>query len=132
MHYYFDSSALVKMFSSENHSVEFQNFFLTQSKAQSKLFSSALSKVEIFRSLQRQEKDVSLVDEFLKSLSLLRLSDSVISLAQIVAPGLRSLDAIHLATALQLRPLDLTFVTYDKPLAKEAKEAGLLCISPGL
>lgn len=132
MHYYFDSSALVKMFSSENHSVEFQNFFLTQSKAQSKLFSSALSKVEIFRSLQRQEKDVSLVDEFLKSLSLLRLSDSVISLAQIVAPGLRSLDAIHLATALQLRPLDLTFVTYDKPLAKAAKEAGLLCISPGL
>ena len=132
MNYYFDSSALVKMFSSENHSVEFQNFFLTQSKAQSKLFSSALSKVEIFRSLQRQEKDVSLVDEFLKSLSLLRLSDSVISLAQIVAPGLRSLDAIHLATALQLRPLDLTFVTYDKPLAKAAKEAGLLCISPGL
>jgi predicted nucleic acid-binding protein len=120
------------MFSSENHSVEFQNFFLTQSKAQSKLFSSALSKVEIFRSLQRQEKDVSLVDEFLKSLSLLRLSDSVISLAQIVAPGLRSLDAIHLATALQLKPLDLTFVTYDKPLAKAAKEAGLLCISPGL
>ena len=132
MHYYFDSSALVKMFSSENHSVEFQNFFLTQSKAQSKLFSSALSKVEIFRSLQRQEKDVSLVDEFLKSLSLLRLSDSVISLAQIVAPGLRSLDAIHLATALQLKPLDLTFVTYDKPLAKAAKEAGLPCISPGL
>jgi len=132
VNYYFDSSALVKMFSSENHSVEFQNFFLTQSKAQSKLFSSALSKVEIFRSLQRQEKDVSLVDEFLKSLSLLRLSDSVISLAQIVAPGLRSLDAIHLATALQLKPLDLTFVTYDKPLAKEAKEAGLLCISPGL
>jgi predicted nucleic acid-binding protein len=132
VHYYFDSSALVKMFSSENHSVEFQNFFLTQSKAQSKLFSSALSKVEIFRSLQRQEKDVSLVDEFLKSLSLLRLSDSVISLAQIVAPGLRSLDAIHLATALQLRPLDLAFVTYDKPLAKAAKEAGLPCISPGL
>ncbi len=132
MNYYFDSSALVKVFSSENHSVEFQNFFLTQSKAQSKLFSSALSKVEIFRSLQRQEKDVSLVDEFLKSLSLLRLSDSVISLAQIVAPGLRSLDAIHLATALQLRPLDLTFVTYDKPLAKAAKEAGLPCISPGL
>ncbi|MEY2826086.1 MAG: ribonuclease VapC [Actinomycetota bacterium] len=132
MNYYFDSSALVKMFSSENHSVEFQNFFLTQSKAQSKLFSSALSKVEIFRSLQRQEKDVSLVDEFLKSLSLLRLSDSVISLAQIVAPGLRLLDAIHLATALQLRPLDLTFVTYYKPLAKAAKEAGLPCISPGL
>lgn len=132
MNYYFDSSALVKMFSSENHSVEFQNFFLTQSKAHSNLFSSALSKVEIFRSLQRQEKDVSLVDEFLKSLSLLRLSDSVISLAQIVAPGLRSLDAIHLATALQLRPLDLTFVTYDKPLAKAAKEAGLPCISPGL
>ena len=132
MNYYFDSSALVKMFSSENHSVEFQNLFLTQSEAQSKLFSSALSKVEISRSLRRQEKDVSLVDEFLKSLSLLRLSDSVISLAQIVAPGLRSLDAIHLATALQLRPLDLTFVTYDKPLAKAAKEAGLPCISPGL
>jgi predicted nucleic acid-binding protein len=132
VNYYFDSSALVKMFTSESHSAEFQNFFIAQSKAQFELFSSALSKVEIFRSLQRQKKDVSLVDEFLRSLSLLRLSDSVLSLAQIVAPGLRSLDAIHLATALQLRPLDLTFVTYDKPLAMAAKEAGLPFISPGL
>lgn len=132
MNYYFDSSALVKIFSSENHSVDFQKFFSNQSKTQSKLFSSALSKVEIFRSLQRQEKDVSLLDEFLRGLNLLRLSDSVLSLAQIVAPGLRSLDAVHLASALQLRPLELTFVTYDKPLAKAAQEAGLPCISPGL
>jgi uncharacterized protein len=132
VNYYFDSSALVKLFASESKSADFQNFFATASKSNTKFFSSALSRVEIFRGLQRQGWDVSRVDEFLKGLTLVRLTDSVIGLAQIVAPGLRSLDAIHLASALQLKPLELTFVTYDKPLAKAAEEAGLQLLSPGL
>lgn len=41
----------------------------------------------------------------------------------------RSLDAIHLATALRARPTSL--ITYDKRLADAAREAGLAVEMPG-
>jgi predicted nucleic acid-binding protein len=41
----------------------------------------------------------------------------------------RSLDAIHLATALRVRPA--SFVAYDKRLADAARTAGLSVEMPG-
>jgi uncharacterized protein len=46
-------------------------------------------------------------------------------------PGLRSFDAVHLITALELRPID-AFVTYDQRQAKAAHRAGLPTYSPGM
>jgi uncharacterized protein len=47
-------------------------------------------------------------------------------------PFLRSLDAIHVATAGRLRPLLGAFVTYDKRQGAVAREAGLRVVSPGI
>ncbi len=45
-------------------------------------------------------------------------------------PELRSLDAVHLATALDLgRDLD-GFVTYDDRLARAAQDAGIATFAP--
>jgi hypothetical protein len=46
------------------------------------------------------------------------------------APPLRSLDAIHLATAEDLRAVLTWFVAYDKRLAEAARERALPVISP--
>jgi predicted nucleic acid-binding protein len=46
-------------------------------------------------------------------------------------PRLGSLDAIHVATALQHRPFD-AFVTYDMQQAVAARKAGLPVVSPGM
>lgn len=46
-------------------------------------------------------------------------------------PHLRSLDAIHVMTAIDLRPI-AAFVTHDKRQAKAARAAGLPTTSPGL
>ncbi len=45
--------------------------------------------------------------------------------------GLRSLDAIHLATARILAPELEALVTYDDRLGKAATDAGLAMVSPG-
>jgi predicted nucleic acid-binding protein len=45
-------------------------------------------------------------------------------------PGLRSIDAIHLASALVLRRHLAAFVAYDKRLLAAAGEAGLPTASP--
>ena len=44
--------------------------------------------------------------------------------------GLRSLDAIHLATALAIGPDLAVLPTYDRRLAEAARGAGLLVDSP--
>jgi uncharacterized protein len=46
-------------------------------------------------------------------------------------PRLRSLDAIHVMAALDLRPLG-AFMSYDRRQIKAAREAGLPTVSPGM
>ena len=50
-----------------------------------------------------------------------------------VLPGkhLRSLDALHLATARMLGQTLTQFITYDKRLARAARDAGLPVVTPG-
>ena len=50
--------------------------------------------------------------------------------ANFFEPRLQALDAIHVVTALEVRPIDF-FVTYDKKQATAARLAGLPTISPG-
>ena len=45
--------------------------------------------------------------------------------------SLRSLDAIHIATALAVGDRDLQFVTYDERQADAARQAGLKVVQPG-
>lgn len=57
----------------------------------------------------------------------LALSDEAGMLA---APGLRSLDAIHVATARSLQPAVAEMVTYDQRLAAAATWYGMRVVSP--
>ncbi len=68
---------------------------------------------------------------FLEELRLHPIEDSILrQAASMVHPHLGSLDAIHVATALALRPL-AAFVTYDKRQAEAARAVGLVVRSPG-
>ena len=58
---------------------------------------------------------------------------ALVRIASAVSPvGLRTLDAIHLASAIALGSALEAFVTYDRRLAKAAREAGLPVASPGV
>ena len=60
------------------------------------------------------------------------INDTVLTRASALKPAsLRSLDAIHLATALLLDADSLSFVTYDDKLADAAQLQGLRVTSPG-
>jgi uncharacterized protein len=50
---------------------------------------------------------------------------------RIFEPGLRSLDAIHVMAALELRPIE-AFVSYDQRQLEAAHDAGLRTVSPGM
>ena len=67
----------------------------------------------------------------LDQIDLIDLSPRVRILAQTVRPvTVRSVDAIHLGTALSIRHNLTSFVTYDKRLLDSAITAGLPADSP--
>ena len=74
---------------------------------------------------------VSRLPAVLDQIDLIDLDPSIRILAQTVKPAaVRSLDAIHLGTALHSRPGLTSLVTYDKRLLDAAEAAGLPVDSP--
>jgi uncharacterized protein len=88
--------------------------------------------IESFRALARYAPDaVARLPAVLDQIDLIDLDPRIRILAQTAKPAtVRSLDAIHLGTALHARPGLISFVTYDKRLLDAASAAGLPVDSP--
>ena len=102
------------------------------------VLSSVLIEVEPTRATRRSSPDrVTPAADVLRGIDILTVSPSVIARATAhTDPGLRSLDAIHLATAehvVSVTRKDLeAFVAYDERLLAAARHAGLPVAAPGV
>lgn len=126
---YLDSSALLKLVVEEPGSWALSKYLAGRERC-----SSDLSRVELARAVRRRglgSAVIGLAARVLDSVELLELGDEVLSRAsELGPPALRTLDAIHLASALTLgRELE-AFVTYDRRLAAAAEDAGLTVSAP--
>jgi uncharacterized protein len=94
--------------------------------------SSALLGVEAIRACARYGDRYEVEARgFLESVALLPLDEDVLDGATALNPAeLRSLDALHLATALVVRDMIGVFVTYDRLLGEAASDQGLTVVSP--
>jgi hypothetical protein len=82
-------------------------------------------RVDLEASLRRSEVVLDELVLFrIRSISLWRAG-------KIFDPGLRSLDAIHVITALENPPVDF-FVSHDLRQLEAARKAGLPTVSPGM
>jgi predicted nucleic acid-binding protein len=120
---YVDSSALVKLAVREPESAALRRYLARRRP----LVSSALARTEVVRALLPLGPDaVRRGREVLARVDLLRINDRALDAAGQLAPAdLRSLDAIHLASAEQLGSDLRGFVTYDECLAAAAAARGL-------
>jgi hypothetical protein len=127
---YLDSAAVVKLVHAEPESPALRAWL--DERAEAGWISSVLVEIESFRALTRHAPDaVARLHPVLDQIDLIDLSPGVRILAQTVRPvTVRSLDAIHLGTALTIRPSLTSFVTYDKRLLDAATAAGLPADSP--
>lgn len=125
---YVDSSALVKLAVRAPESAALRRYLGRHRP----LVSSALARTEVMRALQSLGPDaVRRGREVLARVDLLRINDRILDAAGLLAPAdLRSLDAIHLASAEQLGSDLRAFVTYDQRLAAAAAGRGLSVIRP--
>lgn len=128
---YLDASALVKLGTPEAESGVLRD---AMSRYPTR-FTSRLAEVEVARALARRGAASSaLIDDVrvvFEGLAIVELEGSIASLAgSVPPPTLRSLDAIHLASALSVGDELEAFVTYDLRLADAARAAGLEVIAP--
>jgi predicted nucleic acid-binding protein len=126
---YLDSAAVVKLVHAENETHALREWL--DERIDWPWTSSALLEVEAFRALARYAPEAaSRLHPVLDLVNLVAIDAGIRILAQTVRPAtVRSLDAIHLATALRIQPE--FFITYDKRLADAAREAGFAVEAPG-
>jgi len=130
--FYADTSALVKLIRREPESGALVTF-LTDAD----IVSSELVVAELPRAIRRaggtlsRERLLTLSDELLDAVGLLPVDRRVlIAAATLAEPALRTLDAIHVATALSATPID-GFVTYDERQGAAARLCHLRTVAPG-
>ena len=125
---YLDASALVKLIVRVPESGALRTIV----RRGARMATSVISVVEVTRAIGRAVAPTPPgIAEIFDGLQLIGLDRPVLVRASALGPpSLRSLDAIHLATAMELAP-DLTaFVTYDERLAVAARAHGMAVIAP--
>ena len=133
--FYLDASAAVKLVREEPESATLRGHL----EEAAHFLSSELLETEVRRAIQRNAVDLSRsgVDrlleeaaEVLSRFSLVTVTRRLLTVAGALPnPYLRSLDAIHLATALSA-PGGLVFVSYDIRQLQAGDDLGLRVLSP--
>ena len=123
---YLDASAITKLVISESETAELQADVSKQA-----LITSRVAVVEVGKAVARSNPDAD-AQPVLSRFAFVEIDAELAQLAAATGtPELRSLDAIHLASALQLGGVVAAFVTYDDRQAAAARELGFSVRSPG-
>lgn len=125
---YLDSSALVKLVVAEPESAALRQHL----NGSAVRVTSALARVEVVRAVSGAgSAAVARAREVLTRLDLLTLDDALLDAAADLADsGLRSLDAIHIASAQAFGDDLAALVTYDHRMATSARDHGMTVTAP--
>ena len=125
---YLDSSAIVKLAVREAESLALRRYL----RRRRPLISSALARTEVLRALlPAGDEAVNRGRSVLQRIDLVRVNDRILNAAGVLRPSeLRSLDAIHLATAEEIGDELTALVTYDDRMVKAARHLGYRIVQP--
>lgn len=125
---YLDSSAIVKLAVREPESVALRRYL----RRRQPLVSTALARTEVLRALlPAGDQAITRGRAVLQRIDLVRVNDRILNAAGMLRPPeLRSLDAIHLATAHELGDELNALVTYDDRMVTAAKGLGYRVVQP--
>ena len=125
---YIDSSALVKLAIPEPES----DALRAELARWERHVSSALARVEVVRACARVDaKARRIAEQVVGALDLIAVDDRVLEEAALLGPAdLRSLDAIHLASALLLGDALGVAIVYDDRLMEAMRAAGVPAATP--
>jgi uncharacterized protein len=124
---YVDASALAKLILDEADAGPMRRWYIEAER----IACSIVGLVETRRAVVRKVDEPERLDTILRTVVSIGLDDTIARVAAALPPkALRTLDAIHLASALGLIGELDAFVTYDDRLADAARAVGLPVIRP--
>jgi uncharacterized protein len=126
---YLDASAIVKLVLPEPETPALRTYL----ESAATILCSRLAHVEVRRAVARIARpgDKEHTDELFEGVRTIELDAAIGDVAASVGPPtLRSLDAVHLASALAVGEELDSLVTYDLRLADAAQAAGLTVVAP--
>lgn len=128
---YLDSSALLKLVRQEDETGALRGWL--EARPEQPVVTSELGRVEVLRAARRLGGQVMVeARAIVGDLDLVPLDRAVQDVAsELGEPLLRTLDALHVASALLLGDELTAFVAYDQRLVEAAKAAGLRVCVPG-
>ena len=97
--------------------------------ASDEVFSSTLIELELARVLRREQLDLAIGRVVLDRLNLVSLGDSTLRSAATIEPHVKTLDAIHLATCLELGA-GVPLITHDQATRQAAALLDLTVLDP--
>lgn len=128
---YCDSSALVKLVVNEPESDALESWLAAQPEPA--LISSVVTRTEVIRAIGRSDPSaVIAAQELLEAVSVVELNAALADEAAGLQPALmRTIDALHVASALRISAALGVLVSYDDRVLAAAREHGLTAASPG-
>lgn len=128
---YLDTSALAKLVVRETETATLGQWL--QQRVNQLWVTSIVGRVELVRVARRFTAAANGARLLLAGLDTIPLVEHVADVAQTTGPAtLRTLDAIHLASALSVRDELTAFCCYDRRLLDAAEDAGLSVHAPGM
>lgn len=123
---YLDASALVKLAVEEAESFALHRWYVEAER----IATSRVGVIETRRAVRRRPHDEVRLEAMLEAIVVIEIDAEIDRRASSIGPAsLRTLDTIHIATALGLPVVD-AFVTYDDRQAEAARLVGLPVIRP--
>ncbi|MFC6092948.1 type II toxin-antitoxin system VapC family toxin [Saccharothrix lopnurensis] len=127
---YLDTSALAKLVQTEVETPALREWL--DARPGVRRISSSLARVELIRAVRAEgEAAIRVATLILVEIDQMPMTMDLLDAAGALPLPLKSLDAIHLASALRLRGDLDAFVAYDKRLLTAADEMGLPVAAPG-
>ena len=127
--WYIDSSAIIKLIKPEKESAALIK------KLPRTLIASRISRVEVTRTIIRYEPDLlDATYDVLADIQMVPVEDAIVTIAENLPQfiELRSLDSLHIASALAIKNVLKGIITYDKEMVIAAEALGFKTLSPGL
>ena len=130
MAHYLDTSALVKLVVEEAETAALRRWLRRTDRQP---VSSDLARTELLRTVRRGAPDrMELARQVLDSIVLVEVTTAIFEMAGLLDPAiLRSLDAVHIAAAIDLGDDLDALVVYDDRMADAARANGLIVVAPG-
>lgn len=126
--WYLDTSVVLRI--ALGHSAAAGKWFTRQFRRGDAFVASRLTVLESTRVLRRENLDREIAEDILDTATLLSVDDALLAEAGAIPAHVKSLDALHLATAARVGINIVTMVTHDASMANAARDFGFKVFDP--